>query len=70
MSEIEKMKRYIDRTGAEKGLTDKYSMRFAEIYALISEAGVDGNTAWNVITLAFKYGKAKGYRAAKAEALR
>lgn len=65
MSEIEKMKRYIERTGADAANT--YSISFPETIELLNKGqdGVDG--AFNAICLAFNYGKAKGYRAAKAE---
>ena len=61
MSEIEKMQRYIKRTNVkDKG--DVFCMRLGEIKALLS-CGSDADA----IMMAFDYGKAKGYRAAKAE---
>lgn len=60
MSEIEKMKRYIERTNAK--VSDRYEMDLLEARELKREADLT-----NAIYLAFLYGRAKGYRAAKAE---
>ncbi len=66
MSEIEKIKQYIDRTKMDKGT--RYEMSFNEALTLAREANLSGDdSAFTAITLAFSYGKAKGYRAAKAE---
>lgn len=67
MSEIEKMKRYIERTHIKRG--DKYYLAFGETTELL-HAATDVNSMFEVIALAFNYGKAKGYRAAKAEVKR
>lgn len=62
MSEIEKMKRYIERTKADK--MDAYQMNMREMLDL---AHIAVETPVDVICLVFEYGRAKGYRAAKAE---
>lgn len=64
MSEIEKMKRYIERT--KMGKADNYCLVFGEAVELLHTA-TDANSMFEIIALAFNYGKAKGYRAAKAE---
>ncbi len=61
MSEIEKIKRYIDRTNAN--ISDRYEIGCLEVGALKREFDVT-----DAVYLAFLYGRAKGYRAAKAEA--
>lgn len=64
MSEIEKMKKYVNNT---KVNADRYQMNVNEALALAHHAqGVDG-LPLDAVMLAFKYGQAKGYRAAKAE---
>lgn len=66
MSEIEKIKRYIQRTRLNED--DGYYLNLAEAMELTSEAIYSNRTdVANIINLAFNYGKAKGYRAAKAE---
>lgn len=67
MSEIEKMKRYIERTHMKK--VDNYCLVYGEAVELL-HAATDVNGMFDVISLAFNYGKAKGYRAAKAEVKR
>lgn len=64
MFEIEKIKRYIERTKIVDN-KDAYVIRMREAKALRSmeDHGV-------ALFLAFEYGKAKGYRAAKAEGKR
>lgn len=62
MSEIEKIKRYIKRTGVTYKDTSPYHMNLGEAFAL---SGMDSNM--NALSLAFEYGRAKGYRAAQAE---
>ncbi len=64
MSEIEKMKRYIERT--KMGRADNYGLVFREVVELLHTA-TDTNSMFEIIALAFNYGKAKGYRAAKAK---
>ena len=63
MSEIEKMKRYIELTNVT--ISDRYEIGLLEVGELKrAEDSVDA------IYLAFLYGRAKGYRAAKAEGRR
>lgn len=64
MSEIEKMKRYIERTHMSKGYN--YCLVYGEAVELLHTV-TDTNSLFEIIALAFDYGKAKGYRAAKAE---
>lgn len=61
MSEIEKMQRYIDRT---KLKNDKYAIMGSEITELFR---LTATMPYDAIVMAFNYGKAKGYRAAKAQ---
>lgn len=64
MTKIEKMKKYIERT--KMGREDNYGLVFGEVVELLHTA-TDTNSMFEIIALAFDYGKAKGYRAAKAE---
>lgn len=63
MSEIEKMERYIERTTQFPDGTP-YQMKLKELFGLTHMSKADDVGA---ICLAFEYGRAKGYRAAKAE---
>lgn len=65
MTEIEKMKRYIERTKMDKN--DRFYLDMAEAFELAVQAYESTSLPVDAISLAFKYGKAKGYRAAKAE---
>ena len=65
MSEIEKIKRYIQRTRLNEN--DGYYLGRAEILALMTAASKDTDCMFKTIATAFNYSKAKGYRAAKAE---
>ena len=65
MTEIEKMKRYIERTKLKPN--DRFYMDMAEEFELAHQANGSIDLSLEAISLAFKYGKAKGYRAAKAE---
>lgn len=61
MSVIEEIKQYVDKAGPipnHKG----YDMRLNELFALKEAADEDWTEAF---ILAFNYGRAKGYRAAK-----
>lgn len=60
MSEIEKIKRYIEKHGAPSNL--HYDMSIKEALAVAHELG-----GIEAVYMAFVYGKAKGYQAAKAE---
>jgi hypothetical protein len=67
MSEIEKMKRYIERTKMDIKNPLQYAMNMREAFELSKQAHGCGDLPIEMINLAFNYGKAKGYRAAKAE---
>lgn len=62
MSEIEKMKRYIERAHIPETVSRRYSIRSKEYLPL-----ADLDQRCDAIFLAFAYGQAKGSRAAKAE---
>lgn len=59
MNEIEKIKRYISNTGIPKDVISRYDLRYSELDAL--------KPSFDTIVLAYEYGMAKGYIAAKAE---
>lgn len=65
MSEIEKMQRYIERTKLDKN--SRFGLSTTEAFELAHKARTMAEFPMEVICLAFNYGKAKGYRAAKAE---
>lgn len=65
MNEIEKMKRYIERTKMGNAMT--YQMSIPEMLNLAHSAA---EVPTEIVCLAFNYGRAKGYRAAKAEVKR
>jgi len=67
MSEIEKIQRYIKRTGGKFQRETYYRMNLQELFGLSKILEEDTTGA---ICLAFDYGRAKGYREAKAEARR
>lgn len=67
MSEIEKLQRYIDRTNGAFPRGTPYQMNINEMFALAHMAAENVTEA---ICLAFDYGRAKGYRAAKKEVRR
>lgn len=62
MSRIEKMEKYIARTKKPNERYDLYYWDIDDIYHLMEQNPVQA------IFLAFKYGRAKGYRAARKEA--
>ena len=62
MSELERIRKYIDKT---KCRDDRYDVTISEIN-LLARFSVDGHPVEAVI-LAFDYGRAKGYRAARKE---
>lgn len=66
MTEIEKIQRYIERTGINTRPTSPYSITWPEAAALAVRTQ-DSDLPIEVIALVFNYGMAKGYRAAKAE---
>ena len=61
MSRIEKMEKYIERTG---DLGTMYSLSMLEAQALVE---IWKQNRIEAILLAFNYGRAKGYRAARKE---
>lgn len=65
MSEIEKMERYIERTNLKNG--ERFYLDTAEAFALVIQTQKSFGLSFEAIAMAFNYGKAKGYRAAKAE---
>lgn len=65
MTEIEKMKKYIERTKLDPN--DRFYLDAKEAFELAYQAINCEDFPLKVINLAFAYGKAKGYRAAKAE---
>ena len=67
MTEIEKMQKYIERTKLNK---DSMCLHWPEAMELARAAAQTKDDAFKMIALAFNYGKAKGYRAAKAEKLK
>ena len=67
MTEIEKMQRYIELTGLDKlpsKTRQSYSTNRAETRVLEELTATDN--AFYAIFMAFEYGRAKGYRMAKA----
>lgn len=64
MSEIEKIQRYIDRTGIAPEVVDRYCLHQGEMKAFFEQMRKSKIGAMDVI---FSFGLAKGYRAAKAE---
>lgn len=63
MSALQKIKSYVDRTKIKNG--KRYGMDTSELLAMRDTAESDLSGA---LCLAFEYGMAKGYRAAKKEA--
>ncbi len=64
MTEIEKMKRYIERTRMSKEPKRAYQMSIAEMLDL---AHASQDTPVDAIVMAFNYGCAKAHREAQAE---
>lgn len=67
MSEIEKIERYIELTNATEDRGCHYQMLVYDMIALLEKAGVQNQSVSDAISLAFEYGKAKGYRKARKE---
>lgn len=64
-SEIKKrIERYVKVTNMGQLVAGKYDMKLPELFELNEIAEMDSLAA---LCLAYNYGKAKGYRAAKAE---
>ncbi len=64
MTEIEKMKRYIERAKVPEQSSSAYDILLGELHAMGNFAHSD---LYSALLLLFEYGRAKGYRAAKAE---
>ena len=64
MSKIERIQKYIDRTNFPEEKRHAYCMDFDEMQTF--KKYMSGNMA-DYMLLLFEYGRAKGYRAAKAE---
>jgi len=60
MSEIEMIQSYIKESNAP--CSERYDASIKEVFAMAQEMG-----RVEAVALAFDYGRAKGYRAAKAE---
>lgn len=67
MNELEKIQRYIDETKIGHMSQMRYDMRSSEILAFLNHGKAGSGVFCESIALAFRYGRAKGYRAAKAE---
>lgn len=65
MTEIERMQRYIERTPMKRA--ENYCLVFRELLEVMEMGGASPDGLFAAVGLAFNYGKAKGYRAAKAE---
>lgn len=64
MGNIQRMQRYIDATKIPKKTRKYYGMSANDFLALTNAAG---NNPYSSVDTAFNYGRAMGYRAAKAE---
>lgn len=65
MSEIKKIRRYVEREKISQN--HRYNMNMIEGLELSKAAYESKDLPLGIIVLAFNYGRAKGYRAAKAE---
>ena len=65
MNEIEKIKRYVAKNTIPNG--SKYDLDIVDGFELSKAAHENKDLPLEIIVLAFNYGRAKGYRAAKAE---
>lgn len=63
MNEIEKIKRYIERTGVKYSTGSPYGMDLNDMFGLRQTAN---NDLIGALILAFEYGRAKGERSARA----
>ena len=63
MTKIEQMERYIQLTPMES--FDRYEMMMDELFELYELAS--SHLTYEAFSLAFRFGRAKGYRAAKRE---
>ena len=62
MTEIDKIKRYVERTSVPRRLSTRYDCYTSELESICK----DSRNWLEALSLAFEYGKAKGYRAGKA----
>lgn len=67
MTEIEKMKRYIERTPMSAKTAHNYALDSVAMCAFYDELKRD---QFHAIATIYSYGRAKGYRAARGEARR
>lgn len=65
MRTIKDIRKYIDNTNMPAELSDRYEMAPEDLIAIVDAS--KGSTSAAAM-LAFTYGKAKGYRAGRAEA--
>lgn len=65
MTEIERIRKYVKDTKIPDDLSDWYCIDVSELTALYKDSRKD---VYASIMLAFEYGKAKGYRAARRRA--
>lgn len=66
MTEVEKIKQYIERTKMDRKTRFRYEISAPQWEALVNSSP----SIFNVTALAFDYGLAKGYRAGIKEAKR
>jgi len=66
MSEIEKIRKYIERTKMSNNRN--YGLNITETFELAHKACSPDGIPCEMICLAFEYGRAKGIREARAEA--
>lgn len=65
---MQKIKDYVDRFFKSKKMDTNYALRTPEMIAFIDEMQwTDANRLFYTIATLFRYGYAKGYRAAVAE---
>ena len=64
---LEEIAGYIEKSGISKSIEKRYAFKLNEACAL---RVYFGENSWESIDLAYNLGRARGYRAAKAEARR
>lgn len=65
---MDKIKKYVERLFKSKPEDRNYSLTTEDVFALFKEIqSADGNGLFYAIVSLFRYGYAKGYRAAQAE---
>lgn len=65
IGQVEKIERYIEKTTLSPDISRRYQIESAEAFALLDAMK---DSPYITIQTIFEYGRAKGYRAAKAEA--